>query len=110
MYPMKYIKHIRNLNSVVDEDVDIEKIIETKMRIKDLYQALRKLNPTLKKNAEYVLGCLGVPMSTAVDMFLNQIVLTGGIHFAVTLPGATESSDETKMSTDEIHDKMQKGY
>lgn len=33
-----------DLNSVVDEDVDIEKIIETKMRIKDLYQALRKLN------------------------------------------------------------------
>ena len=32
------------MNSVVDEDVDIEKIIETKMRIKDLYQALRKLN------------------------------------------------------------------
>ena len=28
----------------IDEDVDIEKIIETKMRIKDLYQALRKLN------------------------------------------------------------------
>ena len=60
-----------DLNSIVDEDVDIEKIIETKMRIKDLYQALRKLNPTLKKNAEYVLECLGVPMSTAVDMFLN---------------------------------------
>ena len=33
-----------DLNSVVDEDVDIEKIVETKMRIKDLYQALRKLN------------------------------------------------------------------
>ena len=33
-----------DLNSVVDEDVDIEKIIESKMRIKDLYQALRKLN------------------------------------------------------------------
>ena len=32
------------MNSIVDEDVDIEKIIETKMRIKDLYQALRKLN------------------------------------------------------------------
>ena len=26
-----------DLNSVVDEDVDIEKIVETKMRIKDLY-------------------------------------------------------------------------
>ena len=33
-----------DLNSIVDEDVDIGKIVETKMRIKDLYQALRKLN------------------------------------------------------------------
>ena len=51
-----------------------------------------------------------VPMSTAVDMFLNQVVLTGGIPFAVTLPIAPESIDTTKMSTDEIHDKIQKGY
>ena len=38
-----------DLNSIVDEDVDIEKIIETKMRIKDLYQALRKLNDEEKE-------------------------------------------------------------
>lgn len=68
------------------------------------------VNPTLKKDAESVLGHLGVSMSTAVDMFLNQVVLTGGIPFAVTLPSAPESIDMTKMSTDEIHDKIQKGY
>lgn len=50
-----------------------------------------RVNPTIKKDAESVLGCLGVPMSTAVDMFLNQIVLTGGIPFAITLPSAPES-------------------
>ena len=33
-----------DLNSIADENVDIEKIIETKMRIEDLYQALKKLN------------------------------------------------------------------
>lgn len=69
-----------------------------------------RVNPTLKKDAESVLGRLGVPMSTAVDMFLNQIVLTGGIPFAIILPSAPESIDTTKMSTDEIHDKIQKGY
>ena len=69
-----------------------------------------RVNPTLKKDAESVLGRLGVPMSTAVDMFLNQIVLTGGIPFAITLPGAHESIDMSKMSTDEIHDKIQRGY
>jgi addiction module antitoxin, relB/dinJ family len=69
-----------------------------------------RVNPTLKKDAEVVLGRLGVPMSTAVDMFLNQIVLTGGNPFAVTLPSASESIDMTKMSIGEIHDKIQKGY
>lgn len=69
-----------------------------------------RVNPTLKQNAEYVLGRLGVPMSTAVDMFLNQIVLTGGIPFAVTLPGAPKSIDTTAMSSEEIHEKIQSGY
>ena len=50
-----------------------------------------RVNPTLKHDAESVLRRLGVPMSTAVDMFLNQIVLTGGIPFSVTLPNADES-------------------
>lgn len=36
-----------------------------------------RVNPTLKKDAESVLGRLGIPMTTAVDMFLNQIVLVG---------------------------------
>jgi addiction module antitoxin, relB/dinJ family len=69
-----------------------------------------RLNPTLKKDAESVPGRMGVPMSTAVDMFLNQVVLTGGIPFAITLPSAPESIATTKMSTKEIHDKIQKGY
>ena len=69
-----------------------------------------RVNPTLKKDAESVLGRLGVPMSIAVDMFLNQVVLTGGIPFAITLPNAPESIDMTKMSPDEIHDKIKKGY
>lgn len=33
-----------NISDVVDKNIDIEKIIETKMRIEDLYRALEKLN------------------------------------------------------------------
>ena len=33
-----------------------------------------RINPALKEEAETVLSRLGIPMSTAVDMFLNQIV------------------------------------
>ena len=36
-----------------------------------------RVNPTVKERAEKVLSQLGVPMSTAIDMYLNQISLTG---------------------------------
>jgi addiction module RelB/DinJ family antitoxin len=69
-----------------------------------------RVNPTLKHDAESVLSRLGIPMSTAVDMFLNQIVLVGGIPFSVTLPNAPESIDTTRMTEEQIHAKIQKGY
>ena len=69
-----------------------------------------RVNPTLKQDAELVLGRLGIPMSTAVDMFLNQVVLVGGIPFAVTLPDSFESIDATKMNEEQIHNKIKKGY
>ena len=69
-----------------------------------------RINPTLKQDAESVLSRLGIPMSTAVDMFLNQIVLSGGIPFAVTLPKVPEEIDTTKMSSEQIHMKIQHGY
>ena len=69
-----------------------------------------RINPTLKQNAEVILGRLGIPMSTAVDMFLNQVVLVGGIPFSVTLPDAPVNIDATRMTEDEIHTKLQRGY
>lgn len=69
-----------------------------------------RVNPVLKQNVENVLGRLGIPVSTAVDMFLNQIVLVGGIPFSVTLPNAFETIDTTRMSDEQFHTKLQKGY
>ena len=40
------------------------------------------INPTLKSEAETVLSRLGIPMSTAVDMFLNQVVLVESSSFS----------------------------
>lgn len=45
-----------------------------------------RVNPIVKQRAEDVLTRLGIPMSTAIDIYLNQISLTGGIPFAVALP------------------------
>ena len=69
-----------------------------------------RVNPTLKQDAEFVLSRLGIPMSTAVDMFLNQIVLVGGIPFAVKLPQAPDCINAANMNADQIHEKIQKGY
>lgn len=69
-----------------------------------------RVNPTVKERAEEVLSRLGVPMSTAIDMYLNQISLTGGIPFAVTLPKAPDTVNADLMTTAEIHAKLKKGY
>ena len=69
-----------------------------------------RINPALKEEAETVLSRLGIPMSTAVDMFLNQIVLVGGIPFPVTLPKAPSDIDVSQLPKAAFHAKLRKGY
>jgi addiction module RelB/DinJ family antitoxin len=61
-----------------------------------------RINPQTKKSAETVLSRLGVPMATAIDMFLKQVTLTGGIPFAVALPKAPDSVNADVMSGRQI--------
>ncbi len=68
-----------------------------------------RVNPALKEQAEDILRQLGVPMSTAVDMFLNQITLVGGIPFSVTLPKAPAAVNADGMTAEEIHAKLRGG-
>jgi len=68
-----------------------------------------RVSPEVKKSAEMVLSQLGVPMATAIDMFLKQITLTGGIPFAVTLPKAPNSVNTDMMSVSLIRDKLNEG-
>lgn len=69
-----------------------------------------RVNPNVKQRAEEVLTRLGIPMSTAIDMYLNQISLTGGIPFAVTIPNAPAVLNADMMTSEEIHGKLQEGY
>ena len=69
-----------------------------------------RVNPTVKQRAEDILSRLGIPMSTAIDMYLNQISLTGGIPFTVALPKAPQSVNADMMSVEEIHAELQEGY
>ncbi|MCL2699468.1 MAG: type II toxin-antitoxin system RelB/DinJ family antitoxin [Defluviitaleaceae bacterium] len=68
-----------------------------------------RVNPEVKKSAETVLSQLGVPMSTAIDMFLKQVTLTGGIPFVVTLPKAPNNVNMDAMSASLIRDKLDEG-
>lgn len=69
-----------------------------------------RVNPAVKERAEKVLSRLGIPMSIAIDMYLNQISLTGGIPFAVTLPKAPATINADFMTAEELHEKLQRGY
>ena len=68
-----------------------------------------RVNPTVKEQAENVLRQLGIPMSTAIDMFLNQVTLVKGIPFPVTLPQASGTINADLMDAQEIHARLQKG-
>ena len=69
-----------------------------------------RVNPTLKSDAETILSRLGIPMSTAVDMFLDQVVVVGGSPFAVTVPKPPADIDVTQMTEVQLHAKLQRGY
>ena len=68
-----------------------------------------RINPDVKKSAEMVLSQLGVPVATAIDIFLKQITLTGGIPFAVTLPKAPYSINADVMNVSQIRGKLNEG-
>ncbi|MCP1103166.1 DNA-damage-inducible protein J [Aequitasia blattaphilus] len=69
-----------------------------------------RVNPAVKQRAEDILSQLGIPMSTAIDMYLKQISMVGGIPFSVTLPKVPESINADIMDEKEIREKLEKGY
>ena len=69
-----------------------------------------RVNPTVKQQAEVVLKQLGIPMATAVDMFLRQVSLTGGIPFPVSLPKAPASVNAEAMTAEQLRAALKTGY
>ncbi|MBR2676367.1 MAG: type II toxin-antitoxin system RelB/DinJ family antitoxin [Solobacterium sp.] len=53
-----------------------------------------KVDAQLKRDAEAVLEKLGIPLETAVEMFLNQIILREGIPFPVSLSYVPEEEKD----------------
>ena len=69
-----------------------------------------RVNPAIKQNAEAVLKQLGIPMATAVDMFLRQVSLTGSIPFSLSLPKAPALINADEMTTQQLRSELQAGY
>ena len=63
-----------------------------------------RVNPTVKQQAEDVLKQLGIPMATAIDMYLRQITLTGGIPFSLSLPKAPAALNADTMTDGQLHE------
>ena len=68
-----------------------------------------RVDPEVKQSAESVLSQLGLSMSTAVDMFLRQVSLTGGIPFRVALPEAPRSVDVDSMTDRQLFEALSRG-
>lgn len=68
-----------------------------------------RVDPDVKSGAEDVLSQLGLPMSTAIDLFLRQVARTRSIPFPITLASAPQRVDTSLMSADQIRTALAEG-
>ena len=69
-----------------------------------------RVDPIVKEQAEEVLSKLGIPMSTAINMYLRKIYLTKGIPFTMEIPQFPKEINSDLMSKLELQEKLYKGY
>lgn len=69
-----------------------------------------RVDPSVKQDAEIILGKLGLTMTAAIELYLRQISLTGGIPFSVTLPKAPESLNIALMTEEDVDRELQRGF
>lgn len=62
-----------------------------------------RVDPVVKEQAEAVLSQLGISMSTAMGMFLQQLVLQRGIPFDVKLPASAKPVSHGNLTDDEFN-------
>ena len=70
-----------------------------------------RIDPNIKKEATELFSSLGLDMSSAVNLFLHQCVLHGGLPFAVEMPQYTRQTLDAMAEAKRIsHDPKVKGY
>lgn len=69
------------------------------------------VDPVIEAKAEKVLNRLGMSMSTAVNMYFNQIVMTDSIPFDVKVTETPEPKKKKSENGDgELQAKIRQGY
>lgn len=72
-----------------------------------------RVNENVKHNAEETLEMLGISISEAVNMFLCQVNLTGGLPFEVKLPAServiVRSKEELYQKLNEAEEDIRSG-
>jgi DNA-damage-inducible protein J len=60
-----------------------------------------RIAPEVKSEADSILARLGITTTDAVNMFLNQIILRGGLPFDVRLPAPNETTRQAMREAEE---------
>ena len=70
-----------------------------------------RIDSDIKKQASDLFGNLGLDMSSAVNLFLHQCVLRGGIPFSIELPRYNQATLDAMEEARRIsRDPSVKGY
>lgn len=68
-----------------------------------------RIEPGLKKNVEKTLKALGMTTTEAINLYLHQIILSGGIPFEVKLPKPNKKTLDAMKEAMIVHEKNE-GY
>ena len=68
-----------------------------------------RIEPELKNQAEIILEQLGLSLTSAVTMFIRQIVLQNGIPFDVRMPASAPLAYES-LSREQFDAEIGKGF
>ncbi|MBR1759782.1 MAG: type II toxin-antitoxin system RelB/DinJ family antitoxin [Schwartzia sp.] len=52
---------------------------------------------------------LGIPLATAIDIYLRQIAIAGGIPFSIRVAPVPDTINADRMSADEINQSLEAG-
>ena len=68
-----------------------------------------RVEPEIKEQAEMVLHKLGIPMSSAINIFLRQVVMQNGLPFDVKITHNKPLAYED-LATEAFNNEIEKGF